>query len=249
LKGRQLWLLLAALLTVLLAAALGAVYLRQPATVAPAPAPAILACAAKHEMNSKAYWDCRFGTQDWQSRHGDKQSEYFYGILVEFLPQAVKDEIRDRKYSVVDFGCAQGEGTELFARAFPGSKVTGVDISTEAVRIARQKNKLASFLAADLTTHPGEWDVMITSNTLEHFREPWDMAERLSGKIGKYIIILVPFEEPNVPRPNYEHFYSFGRENIPQALGRFRLASVAVLETVPQWWRGMQVLLVYKRDS
>lgn len=252
-KGRRTWLLMAALLVLFLAA----MFVRRPAGEISAPAavvpsvsssvPAIVACSAKHEMNSKEYWDCRFGSQDWQSRHGDKQSEYFYSILVEHLPQAVKDEIRSKKYSVVDFGCAQGEGTELFANAFPGSRVTGVDISTEAIRIAQQKNKRASFFAADLTAHPGKWDVMITSNTLEHFHQPWDMATRLSGKIGRYILILVPFEEPNVPRPNYEHFYSFNRGNIPAAFGGFHLDHVTVLQTVPHWWRGMQVLLVYKK--
>lgn len=232
----------------LLAVFLGAIYVRQPVTEAPARNSPVVVCSAQHEMNSKEYWDCRFGTQDWQSRHGDKQSEYFYSILVHWIPAAVQSEIRSNKYSVVDFGCAQGEGTELFARAFPESRVTGVDISTEAIKIARKKNKQASFLAVDLTTHPDEWDVMITSNTLEHFHHPWDMAGRLSAKIRKYIIVLVPFEEPNVPRPNYEHFYSFNRDNIPQVLGNFRLTYGTVLETNPQWWDGMQVLLVYTRD-
>lgn len=221
-------------------------HFRQPAA-APVPPAALQMCWEKHNINSREYWDCRFVSQHWQSRHGDQQSEYFYGLLVEMLPEPVKAEMRARRYSVVDFGCAQGEGTERFAEAFPDSPVTGVDISPEAIKIAHAKRKRVDFVATDLTTHPGSWDVLITSNTLEHFHEPWDMARRLQPKVGRYFIILVPFNEVIV-KPS-EHFYSFTWDNIPQALDEFRLIHTGVTETDPRWWNGTQVMLIYARDQ
>lgn len=240
---RSLGLLLFALLL-----ALGLLYFGVRSPDAPAPRAAVESCGQKHEMNSKAYWDCRFSTQDWQTRHGPDQSRYFYRLMVDGLPEEFRREIRAGKYSVVDFGCAQGEGTELFALEFPDSQVTGVDISPEAVRIAKEKNRKAAFLATDLTAHPGVWDVMITSNTLEHFHRPWEMLEKLSGRVKRYFIILVPFEEPNVPRPNAEHFYSFNDANIPRMVSGFKLVHGAVMPTDQRFWAGRQVLLIFQKQ-
>ncbi len=238
------------LLAALAVAFLAAQYLRHVPAVEPARNPSQGECWTKHEINSREYWDCRFATRDWQRRHGGAQSEYFYGLLVDLIPEPVKAEMRAGGYSVVDFGCAQGEGTERFAEAFPASRVTGVDISVEAIRLARAKSKRVEFVAADLTAHPGTWDVLITSNTLEHFREPWDMMQRLLPRVGRFFIILVPFNERLLPQPN-EHFYSFNRDNIPRAVGRFKLIYSAVVATPPKWWPGEQVMLIYaaERDA
>jgi len=240
--------LLLGLLGALLALALGAHFLRAPTRDAPLQQPVAAACYPKFEMNSKEYWDCRFATGDWQARHGPEQGRYFYQVLIDRLPEPFRNEIRSRQYSVVDFGCAQGEGTEIFALAFPDSRVTGVDISTEAIRIAGQKKRKAEFLAADLTTHAGEWDVLITSNTLEHFYRPWEMLDKVSARARRYLVILVPYGETNVPRPHYEHVYSFSDANIPRALNAFKLVHGEVFPVDPRYWRGSHVLLIYQRQ-
>jgi trans-aconitate methyltransferase len=207
--------------------------------------PTMKKCDEQYRLNTKEYWDCRFKTSDWQNNHGDEQTLHFYTLLVNCLPEDIQNEINSNQYSVVDFGCAQGEGTEFFAISFPKSHVTGVDISNEGIEIAKRKNKKADFLATDLTQSQDKWDVLISSNTLEHFYEPWNILNKLSSKIAKYLIILVPFEQPDIP--NHEHFYSFNRKNIPEQLEDFQLTYTKIAYPNPRFWGEKQILLIYKR--
>ena len=202
-------------------------------------------CHKKYEFNSKDYWDCRFKTQDWQNNHGDEQTLHFYTLLVNTLPDDVQKEIDSSHYTVADFGCAQGEGTEFFAKSFPGARVTGVDISEEGIKIAKAKHKTAEFIATDLTKYSGEFDVIISSNTMEHFHQPWDVLMRLSSKAKKYMIILVPFDQPGIPFE--EHFYSFNYDNIPSELSGFKLVYTKIAHPDPKFWGEKQILLIYKK--
>ncbi len=203
-------------------------------------------CGAKYSLNSKEYWDCRFKSNDWQRHQGDEQTLHFYTLLVNCLPESIQDEINVQKYSVVDFGCAQGEGTEFFATSLPSADVTGVDISEDGIEIAKRKNKKASFLATDLTKYNGFWDVLISSNTMEHFFKPWYILEQLSTKVTKYIIILVPFDQAGIP--NDEHFYSFNYKNIPERIKDFKLIYTKIAYPDPKFWGERQILLIYKKQ-
>jgi SAM-dependent methyltransferase len=204
-------------------------------------------CDKKFELNSKDYWDCRFKTQDWQLHNGDEQTLHFYVLLVNSLPEYIHNELEKNRYSVVDFGCAQGEGTEFFAKAFEQAHVTGVDISTEGIEIAKRKHSKAAFLATDLTESNSKWDILISSNTLEHFYEPWNILNKLSNKINKYMIILVPFDQQGIP--NHEHFYSFNMQNIPLSINDFNLVDKKFVYANPKYWGEKQILLVYKKGT
>jgi hypothetical protein len=204
-------------------------------------------CDEQYTLNTKEYWDCRFKTRDWHNNNGTDQTLHFYTLLINCIPEYILEEIDSKQYQVVDFGCAQGEGTEFFANTVQKAHVTGVDISSEGIEIAKGKNKKAEFLATDLTTYQGKWDVLISSNTLEHFYAPWDILEKLSNKIGKYLIILVPFEQPGIP--NHEHFYSFNRQNIPNEINNFKLIYTKIVHPYQRFWGEKQILLIYKNPN
>lgn len=203
-------------------------------------------CDKKYELNSKEYWDCRFKSQDWQKHHGDEQTKHFYTLLINNLPDFLLDEIQSGNNKLVDFGCAQGEGTELIAYNFPNIQITGVDISEEGIEIAKRKNHKAKFLATDLTQYDGQWDILISSNTMEHFYNPWEIIEQLAPRAKKYMIILVPFDQPGIP--NHEHFYSFNYSNIVDKIGDFNLVYSRIANPDPKYWPEKQILLIYKKS-
>ena len=41
---------------------------------------------------------------------------HFYTLLLNGIPEALQEEMSTNAYSVLDFGCAQGEGTNFFAK-------------------------------------------------------------------------------------------------------------------------------------
>ncbi len=198
-------------------------------------------------INSKEYWDFRFKTQDWQNNQGNEQTLHFYTLLLNAIPEALQDEINIAKYTILDFGCAQGEGTDYFAKMLPNTIVTGVDFSQEAVEIARKKhpNKV-TFICEDFTklsTPQPNFDVIISSNTLEHFYNPWDVLYKLTTHARKYVIILVPFNQQGIPTA--EHFYSFNYDNIPGIINNFKLSFKKILYPDPKYWGEKQILLIY----
>jgi SAM-dependent methyltransferase len=75
---------------------------------------------------------------DFMAQLGD--AKHRQTLVDVFLP-SVDDgrlvEALHRGIDVCDLGCAQGVATLLMARAFPASRFTGIDISTEALETAR----------------------------------------------------------------------------------------------------------------
>lgn len=163
-------------------------------------------------MNDKNYWNNRFET-NWESAHGPEQSLLHYEILIDILPKWLESEIKDKNYTICDMGCGMGEGTQKLHENFPNSKVIGVDFAPNAIEKANQKysDKNISFICDDIFKIDNDFDIIITSHTLEHFKEPIKIANKLSKKC-KFLIITVPFRE----NPLWEeHVFSFDYNSFP----------------------------------
>ncbi len=197
------------------------------------------------EINSQQYWDTRFQT-DWESKGGSLQTAFFCRIALEAFPAWLPAEIERKHLSICDWGCALGEAADLLARRFAGSRVTGIDISSTAIEKARSTYRNVEFLAVDLKDTNAEYDVIFSSNTLEHFHEPMGMLAVLAAHCRRYLILLLPFQEYDL-QPEHHHMFDYG--NVPTAVGdRFVLAHGHVVDVskVPQThWAGCQALLVY----
>jgi 2-polyprenyl-3-methyl-5-hydroxy-6-metoxy-1,4-benzoquinol methylase len=127
-------------------------------------------------INSKEYWDFRFKSLDWQNNNGNEQNLHFYTLMLNALPKILQEEINNNNYNILDFGCAQGAGTAYFAHMLPNALVSGIDLSEEAIKIAKKKHpEKVQFISEDITKkslNGTKFDIIISSNTLEHFVNP-----------------------------------------------------------------------------
>lgn len=200
-----------------------------------------------HPVNSREYWNLRFGPErgDWDQYSGAEQTEFFGRLALEHVPGAFFDWVRGRGWSVCDFGCALGQATRLLAeRLGPGAQVEGVDFSATAIERAQALHPGLPFRVADLDGL-GEYDVVFSSNTLEHFEYPHAVLERLSASARHAVVLLLPFEEAEPRHP--EHKVTFTLDSFPLLIaGPKVLAFARVIDTRGNsFWDGRQIALVY----
>src|SRR3954449_3310975 len=75
--------------------------------------------------------------------------------------------------TVVDVGCGAGHNLPVLAEGRRLSEVVGVDVSTEALRRARERSDAARFVQADIEEGPapGRFDLVFSSLVLEHLHD------------------------------------------------------------------------------
>jgi glycosyltransferase involved in cell wall biosynthesis len=197
-------------------------------------------------VNTRAYWETRFQT-DWDAMSGPDQSRFFSRVALELMPSWLLRSIRVSNLVVCDWGCAEGSGTaELSAGlAVP---VVGIDFSPEAVAKAAATYEHLRFDCKDVVREDiPEFDVIFSSNTLEHFHEPWKIFDRLTTFARRHVALLLPFEEYHRIS---EHFHTFDANDMSFARSGFVLTHVSVDDSSlrnPTYWSGKQILAVYSR--
>lgn len=209
----------------------------------------------KNPSNSRDYWEYRFH-YDWDLNAGPEQSRFFAQLALENLPEWFKDAIRKKHYSVCDWGCAEGDGTSELASLLSENKIVGVDFSQEAIKTATQRYPNISFCAENWTDEQekefqgNQFDVIFSSNTLEHFSEPFDLFRQFSRHGAKFVALMVPFHEYE---RHPEHFFTFLEGNIPLEVdGGFRLVFAKAVNTSEQksaCWNGEQIVLLYAKPG
>ncbi|ABS25614.1 trans-aconitate 2-methyltransferase [Anaeromyxobacter sp. Fw109-5] len=198
-------------------------------------------------VNSPEYWEARFASGDWETRHGPEQSRFFAELALSLVAPSVRDDLRERRASVCDWGCGEGEGTAALAAAW-GGRATGVDVSPTAVARARARHPGVSF-AVSVSGLDREYDVLFTSNTLEHFSDPWGVLSSMLARVTRYAIVLVPFEERDRIE---EHAFTFELESFPLTLGGFELVDLRIARCAGMpgsFWAGDQALAIYARSG
>lgn len=199
-------------------------------------------------VNSKAYWDNRFRT-NWVSAGGHSQTRFFAMVAAKAMPGWLKDRILADNLSICDWGCAEGQGVDELSKWLGTTNITGVDISDVAIAKARQAFPQATFKAQDID-QLDEYDVMFSSNTLEHFDRPFDVVQKLARKARRFLVFLVPFQEYDRLS---EHFFTFDYDRVPvlPAPG-FACVACRVIDTArtqPEYWNGKQLLVTYARTE
>ncbi|ACL64840.1 Methyltransferase type 11 [Anaeromyxobacter dehalogenans 2CP-1] len=200
---------------------------------------------AAHAVNSAAYWEARFATGDWDAHGGPAQARFFAEVALSLLAPEVVDDLRARRATICDLGCGEGEGTATLAAGL-GVPVAGADVSGAAVAVARRRHPGLAFERAD-GAPPGEVDALFTSNTLEHFRDPWGVLAAALGRVRRWAVLLVPFEErERIP----EHEATFEWESFPAEVAGFDLWDLRAEDVSARpgsRWPGAQALAVYAR--
>lgn len=203
----------------------------------------------KH-INSLNYWEQRFAG-DWEEKQGREQSRFFSDVAAELMPEWFLNYSKEHRLSICDWGCAQGDGTASLASSLGLKNVIGVDFSPEAIQKARAQHPEQEYLCIDLLESTGNesWDVIFSSNTLEHFESPWHVFDTLSKFATHFIVLLLPFREFERIE---EHFCTFDYPNIPFAHGSWRLThcrSISTQEHSPSYWPGEQILLIFANNT
>ncbi|HBR02768.1 MAG TPA: hypothetical protein DD738_09165 [Ruminiclostridium sp.] len=200
-------------------------------------------------VNSKEYWEARFSTGDWNKFDGDKQSEFFSKIAIDTFPEWLKADLNRNEWRILDVGCAQGDGSAVLARNFPSCRVTGMDFAESAIKDAESRFPYCDFIVGDATESLQQFDVIFSSNTLEHLKNPRSVMEIICNAASKYAIFLLPFEDSS---DISEHFHVFGRGFFPLQLGNCFLKYYTVIDCSfmnPLYWSGKQILLIYVNSA
>lgn len=200
------------------------------------------------DINSQEYWNGRFD-KDWESNLGKEQSRFFARVALEQMPAWLRSTANHENWSVCDWGCAQGDGTDVIANAFIRERVTGIDFAESAVAKARVAYPALRFEAQDWIEGHGrqeKFDMVFSSNTLEHFTEPFKVLVNLFQHAEHCVVLTLPYRE--LDRIS-EHFFTFTAENIPLVPHPdwvlVHSAAVDCRPMEPTYWHGDQVILVY----
>lgn len=206
----------------------------------------------KNTINSNSYWDSRFAT-NWESNEGPDQSRFFAQLAVENLPAWLFEQIKKESLTVADWGCAQGDGTDVLAKVINQGQVVGIDFSETAIKQASERYPNISFRNEDWlenSNNKKSFDIIFSSNTLEHFSNPYEVLEILTQKAKKAVVLALPYrEKERIP----EHFHSFLPENIPLHLNTdFQLVWSRIVDckNLPKTqWPGEQVFLIFSEPK
>ena len=176
---------------------------------------------------------------------------FFSSLILMALPREITDEIREKQFSIGDVSCGEGDGLPLFHAEFPANRIAGYDFSENAIMRARADYPDFPFETADLFAKQYSEEVLICSNTMEHFDEPWSVLKRLTESRPRYIIAAVPWEEKEESMQE-EHVYRFDENNVLNQCGGYKLIHFEIfdasgLDHTP--WPGMQLIMVYAPEE
>src|SRR3990172_8352313 len=200
----------------------------------------------KEEISFKKY-KTRGAGYHWEmvSRSVRKRN-VFVIARYELIVNLIGNEIKGKK--ILEIGC--GDGILSFLLAQKGAYVTGIDISKEAIKFARDKcNHMANmdFLlssAYELTFREKSFDYVVSSDVIEHLVEPEKMLleiKRVWNKTGKVIITTpIKFTKYPLDKMHYQEFYE---EEFNYLLGKY-FEEIKVCKTHPLFWYELQNKLI-----
>jgi SAM-dependent methyltransferase len=196
-------------------------------------------------MGTRGWWDYQIA-HNWEQNGGPAQTRSFMKALIDHLPSPEQTYLRANSLSILDCGCAMGEGVDILSQAFPLCCVAGLDIAQSAIDAAQAGYPQHEFILSEEGEIPRPFDVVLTSNVLEHLNDPWAMARRQAVNSRLLYLILVPYlEYPLIDG----HLITFTEYSFPDYLGGLARLSVTPFEISQEVWYGKQILAVYASQA
>ena len=197
-------------------------------------------------VNSIDWWNEYFRRQ-WLDHGGPDQTRHFMQRMVAALPAVDVAFLEQHPLSIIDWGCAYGDGTDVLATRFPDARVAGIDVADEALKRARETYGHLEFLAASATDPvgalPRTFDVVFNSNSLEHFERPLEVLSNNLAATRLLHLTLVPFRESPL---SIHHRVSLDEDSFPPRLRSFERIFCQVVEVDAAYWpSGRQLLVGY----
>lgn len=137
---------------------------------------------------------------------------------------------------LLDLACGSGHGTALLAHRLPDVACVGVDLSADAIAIAKGRygRSNTTFIRADgMTFDDAEgFDTIVSLETIEHLAHPAEFIERAARMLrpGGRIIASVP-STPSADANPY-HLQDFTERSFERLFTRIGFRAVASLRLV-----------------
>lgn len=156
-------------------------------------------------INTAKYWDRYLGNRS------DFWRDFPYMFLMNELP-------KNEKFSLLDIGCALGDGCRLLKKHFPEAEIAGADISKVGIEKAKDRDKDIDYFIMDLGKQdiPQKYDYISLIHILEHFNDPYSILDKCLKSVNKAVYISAPYGE-NFTSPRLyskgEHRYLFNEKS------------------------------------
>jgi len=163
---------------------------------------------------NKDWWDNYFlPNGGWEKNNGRNQTISF---AKHFLKYAKFN--KSEKFSLLDIGCALGDGLQIIHENYPNVVLYGFDFSKVAIeRCKKEKNNIATFMVGEIEDISNCYDIIYLSNVLEHIEDYKKIVLSLLTKCTK-LYIMVPYRElnegkPLTPNDNKIHKHTFDKNS------------------------------------
>lgn len=178
---------------------------------------------------------------------GPRQNAYYMDEIIKHLDKRVVDYLDSQPRKVLDMGCAMGYGTIKLWEAFPQTRVFGLEVCESAVIGGRERFPQINFLYNYHGCIEHDYDLIISSHCLEHYRDPVDILIDMLAKTNKYCIIMVPYNE--VPLLN-KHLATIDEDTFPEHIvlgqSQFKKISNLVYAGDRNFCRNDMIQMVYE---
>ena len=157
------------------------------------------------QVNSRDWWNNYF-TESWDANGGSAQTRHFMQRLLDSLPPNELAWLNAKPRSILDWGCAFGDGVKVVADRFPLGSVTGLDFAEVAIAQARERYPDHNFVLSPDGDIQGAYDCIFTSNCLEHFESPLAVVKTHLRSCNYLYVALVPFDEFPLHQGHHNRF-------------------------------------------
>lgn len=156
------------------------------------------------EKRERLHFDKYAINYDANYNYNDPFTKYKILKKVDDFVSSVKSKYKKDTLTMLELGCGTGEYTKLIASRFPKSKIIGIDISPDILKVAESKCaklknvKFHTSSAYDMKFKDKSFDVVFGFYILHHLN-----ARKLSPEINRVMKSsgILYFYEPNILNP------------------------------------------------
>jgi SAM-dependent methyltransferase len=166
----------------------------------------------------------------WKTTWGDVQS---YGPFHRHLRRIMTEMIRPFNFqTVLDVGCGQGSLLAELRSHFPHIVPNGVDISSSALALARQRVPDAKFCVLDITKRSldKKCDLVVCSEVLEHIPDDVSAIQNLRKMTKNYLLVSTPQGRMREFEKQIGHVRNYARGELLTKLEKNGFAILSVVQ-------------------
>jgi len=202
-----------------------------------------------YSVNSEKYWNFRM-KYDWSFVGGGDQTSYFVAGMFANLCNSFDSK---KISTIIDYGCATGDSAIFLKIFFPNSNISLYDISD--IGVEKALLKYSRFIPVDRHKEEDRYDLVYSSNVIEHVNNPKEFVKKLVDLSKKYVVIQCPYKEMHPKNKKLispknksdEHIWTIDEEFIKKYIEDERMEWELKTGIVPMAWQGgVQAFIVGK---